>query len=323
MSERKYEERSFYQVTWEWEDAIYKAYKDLNIEVDFDYVHATKNKILQYLFKFIIPKKQLSIKKTDLDNIELYFPLRVWHCNQYLRKNMIPIFLDVYECDTDVIIKMTKKLPFYFVTAFATYELIKKKAPDSKVFFMPLSISDRWISKDVPSKDIDVIQMGRRSSTLHEYMLQYCQIYPNVNYVYLESKKTWHYISTIHGDMGTLDTRGDYMNMLKRAKVSLVSTPGIETHRFGEFDFFTPRFYESAACYCLMIGRYTENEEAKRIEIKSVCPNIRNYNEFEYYISCYLHEGLSDFNKYLLYQFSKKNATSQRAMQILRCLERR
>lgn len=321
MTERKYEDRSFYQVAWEWEDAIKDTLERMGVDVEFDYVRATKNKALQYLYKFIITKHQIPIKKTDISEVEIYFPLRVWHCNQYIRKNMIPIYLDAYEEDTDIIIQMTKKLPFFFVTAYDTYESIKKKDLNSRVQFMPLSISDVWITKEIPHKDIDVIQMGRRSDVLHQYMMNYCDMHPNVNYVYLESKKTWNYTSTINGNMGTLDTRDDFMNMLRRAKVSLVSTPGLETQRFGKFDFFTPRFFESAAAWCMMLGRYTENEEADRLNISSVCHNVLDENDFAQVLSTYLSSGIHGEYRTNIELFLKNNCTSVRAKQIYRLIE--
>ena len=321
MTERKWEDRSFYQVAWEWEDAIKETFENQGFPVEFDYVHATKNKALQYLYKFIITKNQLPIKKTNIEKIEVYFPLRVWHCNQYLKKNMIPIFLDAYESDTDVIIRMTRKLPFFFVTAYDTYKEIKRKDPSSKVQFMPLSISDRWVDEEVYEKDIDVIQMGRRSETLHQYMIKYCENHPNVNYVYLESKKTWNYTSTTLGSMGTLDTRDEFMNMLRRARVSLVSTPGIETQRFGSFDFFTPRFFESSAAGCMMIGRYTENEESDLLDVNSVCSNVKSQKEFDDILDNMLEVGLTEERIQAIKTFTDRNVTSKRAIQILETIK--
>lgn len=314
LTERQYEDRSFYQVAWEWEDAFIEELKD-RAECGLEIVHATKFKPLQFLYKFVYPKIQPKLLPLK-DELNVYIPLRVWHCNQYLgRKRFIPIFLDCYAEEIDVIYQMTKKLPFYFVTAWDIYDLIKKKYPDSNVYFSPLSVSDKWRTSDIPEKDIDVIQIGRRSELLHEYMLKYCEKNPQVNYVYLDSKQSWDYISTVNGNMGKLETRDVFMKMLRRARISLTSSPGIETGRFGKIDFFTPRFFESAICYCHMVGHYTENKEAELLNIKSVCDNPKSYEEFEKSVDKYL--GETEFaGRAELEAFIDSNVTSKRARQV-------
>lgn len=314
MTERQYEDRSFYQVAWEWEDAFIEALED-KADCGLETVRATKFKPLQFLYKFIYTKKQPKLLPIKND-LKLYIPLRVWHCNQYLgKRRFIPIFLDCYAEEIDVIYKMTKRLPFYFVTAWDIYDLIKRRYPDSKVYFSPLSVSDKWRTDNIPYKDIDVIQIGRRSELLHNYMLKYCEKHPEVNYVYLDSKQSWNYISTINGNMGKFETRDDFMNMLRHARISLTSTPGIETGRFGKIDFFTPRFFESAICYCHMIGHYTENKEAEMLNIASVCDNPKSYEEFEKAVDKYLQE--TEFSgRTELETFIDSNVTSRRANQV-------
>lgn len=75
----------------------------------------------------------------------------------------------------------------------------------------------------------------------------------------------------------------------------------------------TPRFYESAANQCLMIGRYTDNIEARSIGLADICPNISSYEEFSYVVSHYLNDDISD-EMSALTSFLKSNVTSRRAM---------
>lgn len=107
-----------------------------------------------------------------------------------------------------------------------------------------------------------MIQFGRKNPVLHSYMLKYCKLYPNVEYVYQTSDGSLTYTSTTRGNIGKFDNRPEYMQMIAKSKVSLVSTLGIDKSKnMGGIDFFTPRFYESAAYYCHLIGRYTMNDE--------------------------------------------------------------
>ena len=321
MTERGYEKRSFYQVVWEWEDVLFEEFSKLDgVKVSYKQVKAIKVRALQVILKYIIPRFQMPISRPK-DELIFYFPLRVWHCNQYLRKGFIPIFTDVYDYEIDVIHRMTKQLPFYFVTIMDIYDKLKSKYPACKVQYMPLSVSDKWVG-NMPEKSIDVIQIGRKSKYLHEIMLKYCESHPSVDYMYMDyhtELQTWGYFSTKRGYVGVLETRDQFMEALRSAKVSLVSTPGIETGRFGNIDFFTPRFFESAASYCWMLGHYTENNEAKYLEINTVCPNIRDYKEFEKYLDLYLSQQIE---KDKVEYFLSKNKTSCRARQIYQCANR-
>lgn len=145
-----------------------------------------------------------------------------------------------------------------------------------------MCISNRYISEGVHDKDIDVIQLGRKNNKLHEYMLRYCKSHPEIQYVYQSADGSLTYITTKGDNLGRFDKRSKYMEMLGRCKISLVSTPGCDNSRnWGGIDFFTPRFYESAAMYCHMIGRYTDNKEAEQIGVKMICSNIDGYEMFE------------------------------------------
>ena len=95
-------------------------------------------------------------------------------------------------------------------------------------------------------------------------MMEYVAEHPDVEYVYQSNNGSLTYISTTRGNLGKFDKRNEYVELLKSCRISLVSTPGMDKSRtdFGNVDFFTPRFFESAAFYCHMLGRYIENKEA-------------------------------------------------------------
>jgi hypothetical protein len=191
-------------------------------------------------------------------------------------KNVIPIYLDVSEKDISKIVYETQYLPCYFVTSLDIFNLIKKNDISSKCHYLPLSVSDKYLSENIPNKSIDVLQLGRKNTVLHEYMLKYCEEFPKTNYIYQLSNGNLNYESTIYGNIGEFSDRHEFIELLSRSKISLVSTPGCDNSRkFGDgIDFITPRFYESAAHYCYMLGRYTNNEEAKELEIESICANM-------------------------------------------------
>ena len=239
---------------------------------------------------------------------------------QYTFMNVIPIFLDFNINMVEQIMKATSQLPCWWVTNNEIYKELKKRNCRN-VFFFPLSISDKYVSGNINSKTIDVIQFGRKNRKLHEYMLRICKKNPDIEYIYQISGKTLEYYSTKNGKIGKFDKREDYIKLIQKCKVSIVSSPGIDSSRdFGGIDFITPRFYESAAFYSHMIGRYTKNEEADLISLEEVCANISSYDEFENILMNMLeidcNENITKYNDFL-----NKNKTSCRAIEMKEILE--
>lgn len=236
----------------------------------------------------------------------------------YTYRNSIPIFLDTPVKTVDMVLKATKSLPFFWVTCMDFFRILEAHGC-TNAHYMPLSISDKYITDVVPEKKIDVLQFGRKNDLLHEWMLRYCREHDNVEYVYQTGNGTLTYTSTVRGEIGRFDSRKEYMELMRSAKISLVSTPGCDENRdFGGVDFVTPRFYESAACYCQMLGRYTENEEVAQIGIKSICPNISNFEEFKRALALNLENDI-DAEKYET--FCRINCTSQRVKEMLKVIQ--
>lgn len=129
---------------------------------------------------------------------------------------------------------------------------------------MPLSVSDKHYAPNFERyhKTIDVIQFGRRDPILHEYMLRYSAEHKDVDYVYsVSGGKRSEYLSTIRGTIGSISGRDSFIQTLASAKISLVSSPGMDENQpitYG-VSFPTPRFYESAILGCALIGRYPDN----------------------------------------------------------------
>ena len=236
-------------------------------------------------------------------------------------KNIIPIYLDFSMKMIDPIIRATADLPAFFVASMDIYDEMKKRGAEN-VHFIPQCVSDQYYSGEVPAKDIDVIQIGRRNPVLHEYMLKYCESHPGTEYIYQSEGASLSYISTTRGDIGRFEGREGFVDMMRRSKVSLVSTPRSDGCRdvFGGADLVTARFYESAVFYCRMIGRYTQNRETDYINLSSVCPCVGSYEEFEQTLDSYLSKEISsDAEALSAYRaFIEANLASVRAEEILR-----
>ena len=311
LSERGYMNWPSWNVVYEWEDVIAQK----NGCKIFTFREGIVGKFIRRGIREVNKhaRKSLKYKMTDKSNARLLFVMNTAIYRDLPTKNIIPVFLDFPVSTVDQIINATSLLPAYFVTCKDIYHLLKEKSVEN-VYYMPLSISDKYYRESVPKKTIDVIQFGRKNDVLHQFMLQYCKKRPEVEYVYQTSDGSLTYFSTIRGNIGKFDSRDEYMDLIKSCKVSLVSSPGCDNGRseeFGAIDFITPRFYESAAMYCHMLGRYTENEEAKDLQIRSICPNVRDYDEFNERMNQYLNDTKWDWS--VQREFTKCNLTSFRA----------
>ena len=206
-------------------------------------------------------------------------------CDQ---KNCIPVVIDAWNdgC-VKYLADSTKNLKLFYVTSRYIYDHIKAEDPNSNVRYMPLSVSDKHYSPNFEryrNKTVDVIQFGRRDPILHEYMLRYSAEHNDVDYVYSSGNKGKRsdYLSTIRGNIGPVNGRDNFMQTLSGAKVSLVSSPGMDEHEpitYG-VSFPTPRFYESAVLGCSLIGRYPDNQEFHELNMSRYCPNITSYDQF-------------------------------------------
>lgn len=276
VSQRKIEHWASWHVVYEWEDIIAREL-GIQIECPNDTIVHRVKKAIYYHVKIA---NRLPVFTSDSNNWKLIWVMNAENLGLYVAKGNIPIFLDATADTADNVIRATKRIPVFFVTCFNYYNLLVSKGCENAAF-MPLSISDKYVTEKAPSKTIDVLQFGRKNGILHDWMMQYCTENLGVEYVYQTGDRSLTYTSTIRGNIGKFNDRNEYMAMMKSAKVSLVSSPGCDqTKNFGGIDFITPRFYESVACGCHLVGRYTENEETELLNLSSVCPNVKTYDEF-------------------------------------------
>lgn len=317
LSQRAYQHWPSYDVVYEWEDAFLKYGFKMDILEEkaifklgkMRYIGKFAKKVYKYIFKPGIS----TLKSCGLRFIWI---MDASEYKYYCSMKAVPIFLDFQETLVEEIHHATEKLPYYWVTCLDIYNKLLD-CGSKNVQYMPLSISDIYVKDFIPQKCHDVIQFGRKNSVLHKYMLEYCEKHPNIEYIYQTEDGSLTYYSTVNGNIGKLDKRDNYMRLMSECKVSLVSSPGKDNSRsFGQVDFITPRFYESAINYCYMIGRYTNNEEARKIGIPFICPSIETFEEFEKLLTEYL--SMKNFSKKNVYdEFIRNNVTSKRVKDFL------
>jgi hypothetical protein len=140
--------------------------------------------------------------------------------------------------------------------------------------------------------------------------------FPNTHYVFAKRNGSeMVIISNKNGEVGVLKKREDFIELLTRSKISLVSAPGLDNDksRTGGFSPVTPRFLESAACRCKLLGIYPQNADFEYFGIKEVCTDIANYEQFRKLAIDYLEDpAVPDFSSFL-----KRHVTSKRADELL------
>jgi len=313
VSERRYHHAMAFEVVKEWEDVFCKKLNTGIICLHMNFFIKAWNRLILYYIPFTASKRRWRIGFVWSAGSDRMFRMR----------NVIPIYIDFHPRIMDKLAHDTRKLPCYFVPSMEFAGMLNEKSGKNNCFFLPQSVPDKYIPKVNVEKTIDVIQIGRKNKVLHEYMLRYCEKNPGVNYVYMSDVEKFQYISTTNGRMGSIDTREEFIDTLRRARISLVSSPGRDnsSRRYDEsVDFFTARFYESVAARCFLVGRYTENRECEYLGIKDVCYNANSYEEFEKAIAEYLVKDIGDVEETYM-QFLNNNSTSkqfERVMQVMR-----
>ena len=312
------------QTVYEWDDIIASK---LGIPLDTE-SQVAMNKIYEkpvyhFLQKFIrnsflknyidISFNYLLRKKKNICFISHQLYVIDMPSHYIYQPNSIPIFIDCFKTMAEKIVSYCKKNPLLFVTDYEVYQELQQTRIAHKTKYIPLSISDIHIKKTVPEKKIDVLQMGRQNPVLHEWMIRFTKKFPEIEYVYANRKDEIHaYYSTTQGWIHeTVDTRDEFMQFLGSAKISLLSSPGIDggdKARTGGYNPVTPRFYESAINYCYLVGRYPDSPDFIHNDVSSVCERPENYEDFETVILKMLAEPFSLQKKYQ--PFIEKHLTS-------------
>ena len=171
------EGQTFRDVCYEWEEEIAK-YFHVPVRQEFQATIRRKKTLIQsiknfikFLFPFTVKIKRATVDSVTISALtqDINLPLSVCFAmfpgeiSAYFENdnNLVPIFLDVWsDYDFENVIRRTKNLKIFYVTSRDVYNRIKLKSPSSNVYYMPLSISDKYYSENFAKyrdKKIDVL----------------------------------------------------------------------------------------------------------------------------------------------------------------------
>lgn len=283
LSQRKKVSHASWFIVYEWEDVIARL---LGIPFEFERSCAYNKfiKRLPFLSHFLYHGK-----KTFLTFDMQAACKNSWKSvNLHNNKHVIPIIIDFFLKPESIpaFDKAHNKNSLVLISSKEAYEFLKANGSTLNLAHWGLSISDKY--KITPEtrfeKKYDLILMGRPDAQLIAWLHAYCLKYPDFKYVERRHVDgSFIYYSSDGERVGTVDTREDYIQFMRSARIGFYSTPGINDTegRANGFNQVTPRFLELIACGCHIIARYPHNPDTDLYQMSRICPNTTTYEMFE------------------------------------------
>ena len=213
----------------------------------------------------------------------LLWPPR-YSANYCIQPDVVPIVLDFWAEHMPSAEKVFARSPHLFVTNTEIVQKLASTSLGSKASYLPLSVSIRHVKPVTIPRTIDLIQVGRKNRWLHEWALEYVRLHPGATYMYSDTSGMWPcWTATDRGRLEIDTSRASYWQLLRSSRISLVSAPGIDGGevRTGGYNPVTPRFYESAAARCHLIGRFPQaGADFVANRVASVCRHVDSLDEF-------------------------------------------
>lgn len=246
-------------------------------------------------------------------------------CGGLNKKNVIQIIIDYFLSEEEYkeFVKNYSKNKVVIVSSKEAYDyLLSIKCP-LNLKHIALSISDKY--KITPEttfqKEYDLVLFGRQNKVLMEYLDNYRKEHPDFNYVFCKQEEgIFNYYEATGKCLGDMGPRDKYLQLMRKARISFYSTPGIDGGeiRTKGFSQVTPRLLELMSCGCHLIARYRNNSDTDYYELNSICPSIDTYEDFEKRMDYCLNNpvDMKFYSDYL-----SKHYTSVRAKQLTEILK--
>lgn len=242
------------------------------------------------------------------------------------KRNIVPCLIDFFLRDQkslNIFYKRFRKNPLVMISSKEAYEYLKAQGCPLNIRHLALSISDKYrVSPETSfSKEYDVVMLGRQNQVLLDYLERYKNTHPKVTYVY--GKKTedvFMYYDSDGRAIGALETREEYMAMMRKSRIGLYATPGMDGGRehTNGFNQVTPRFLEYLVSGCHVIARFPKNADTDFYELEKMTTNAHSYELFEQAMDLARSTAV-DMRNYATYL--EKHYTSERVKTLLEYLK--
>ncbi|MEN9919254.1 MAG: hypothetical protein RL662_1690 [Bacteroidota bacterium] len=333
ISDRKRASWVSYQLIFEWEDKLSEL-------LDVPVIHNKINKInfkrhLLYTLKEKAQFVTYSILGKKSKSFSLYFQLLV-HTNvlipMHKRKETIPVIVDgfIEEKALPEFYKKFRGFPIVLISSIETYNLLKTKNCPLNIGYWGLSLSDDYkLDKNILyPKSFDVVLIGRQNHILQEFLEKYILENPEKEVEVItadhSNPERLACMSSKTGEIGVINDRASYMDILKQCKIALYATPDIDGDeksrmRTKGFNPVTPKYLELLASQTKILARYPDTIETRLYELDKVSPHIETYEHFEEIMNDSLKDKPVDLNLYS--SILAKHYTSVRAEELTKIVE--
>lgn len=318
---------SYWDVVFEWEDELAKG---LGCNFYRQCPLTDKRLFEKFINKF--PRLYFLFQTTKLSFVFEMSDCRQSGINNF--HNIIPCVIDSYpnRFSINEFRHQYWRNKVVLFTSRQVYDYYSMQPLNIKVFHLPISISSKYTI--TPSthfeKKYDAAFVGRPNPILQRYLFTYSESHPNFIYIYHngpEENHTFHYQASNGEYIGELESRDEYMEILRQTRVCLYSTSGMDSDKFldnncivdtAQYHQVTPRFLEMLACGCHIIARYEKNSDTDYFELEKFCKSIETYRDFEIKMNSYLN---MDVNMEMYSNYLSKHYTSKRAQELSELLQ--
>lgn len=274
VTKRRYERRPSYDLVYEWEDVLMHDLSVTFFNEPSYYKYARRLPLVSHLCSYGKGNTLIFEMVPQIKYRGYQRNIIPWIIDYFLNDEQIPFFERAY-----------KENPLVLISSAEVYERLQKKSCLTNLAHLPLSISDKYeIRADSKfEKSYDLILMGRQNPVFMKYLEKYKMKY-QLKYVYRKQENgKFLYFASDGYCLGDINTREQYIALMRKGKCGLYSTPGIDGGelRTGGFNQVTPRFLELVACGCHILARYKPNADTEFYQLDKFSSHIDSYEEFE------------------------------------------
>lgn len=278
ISERDYQTHFAMQIVYEWEDIISRV---LNISIVCEpSIQNIFNKIMRRTPFHSIPVSY----RCKCIRFEL---VAATHGDTFNNEHIIPWIIDYYLSDTQIgqFVKAHSHNKLILVSSKEVDERLTQWNIPIRHVHLPLSLPDSYITNKTIKKEFDVVVMGRQNPVFAQWLKRYASAHDSFKFIIREERDgKLVYVDNRGETIDFPDDRTTYLEMLRKAKVSFYSTPGMDggEKRTNGLNQVTPRFLEMIACGCHVLSRYKKNADTEYYEMERMSILVDNgYEDFE------------------------------------------
>lgn len=338
ISDRKFESWVSYQLIYEWEDQLSQTLQipiiDNPDRVETTFINRLKYNISKRVSYPLIKLARFIFSKKKKDSsVSLYFNLIVSAPIELKKSRLnkiIPVIVDAF-IDEKFLPEFNSKYadcPLVLISSIEAYNYLKSVNCPLNIHYWGLSLPDKYkMSKEhIYHKKYDILLAGRQNICLEEYLQKYLQKNNDVDLNIVRSdiqNGQLIFTSSKDGVLGSFNSRDEYMQLLRKARIVFYATPGQDggEKRTKGYNPVTPKYLESLSAQCKVILRYPDTVETQLYGLAQICPSIDSYESFENQINKYISEK-NEFDIETYTDILNKSYTTVRAEELALIIER-